>query len=684
MASSAPAAARAPRARTRTAFRSAAELPDEPNRVGILAAACHARARCPPTPEAIAQAEDRARVWDWDARIETSVFVLHSYLYRRARSEKWAGPHGSGRFACSLAQIVAGLAPQMGWTGTREELVRNHRRSVERWLDWLDAAELVDHCPQQDEDGWWWRTIITLLPLPQLQDDVVLAARTRLKAWPQQERHRRARGRGSRRGRRLRNLSLLVDRARLARAERRRRAIARRRQALADCRRREAQAKSKAPDALLPQPYGVPSASSAHGAPSTAVENTSAVNANAPALDYAKVSDHRTRVSDGDDHSRSGLTPIAPVTTSAAETESPKTGAEASGGPVSVSEGLAERLAGIEVRVAEQRWLWDLQELQAENRALEVASWGLGREWPVERLREAWVVARRGPGEAAMRGPARAGRLVREKADPDEFRVPQRPRDDYRNLRRYVALYERHYTGAGELVPGYPAGGLAALLHIGVLAREDPDSNGPATLAYAIGALGQLARRMRAHATHADPGHHRGQVARARARRTHTERHSRRAGQTVPGADGTTWPSWVALADDCLPAVRLNQRYDQELVTITDTRPFPPTPEEQREVLRDALLLRHGRLEADLDGRTQMTLRHRGRLEPAERRDPVDPRILELARLTGRKIVDLTRYGPITDIDHLLRRARAAHRRAQEQADAQARRDHLDNNDRPE
>ena len=70
--------------------------------------------------------------------------------------------------------------------------------------------------------------------------------------------------------------------------------------------------------------------------------------------------------------------------------------------------------------------------------------------------------------------------------------------DDYARLRRAVARYERNHTAAPE---GYPAGGLGALLHLGALAGAGELPGGPRTLRYAVGALDQLSRRMRAIAT---------------------------------------------------------------------------------------------------------------------------------------------------------------------------------------
>ena len=109
---------------------------------------------------------------EWDARLETSAIAVLGYLWRQ-------GGGGSGRalrlarYACSIAQLVMGLAEIMGWRrfptaqqGGGCAGVKAHRASVQRWLDWLQHAGLVSHTPQQDEEGFWWRTVIELHPLP--------------------------------------------------------------------------------------------------------------------------------------------------------------------------------------------------------------------------------------------------------------------------------------------------------------------------------------------------------------------------------------------------------------------------------------------------------------------------------------------------------------------------------------
>ena len=181
---------RGPRAATRRAFRHPASLPRRAAGVEVLAAVKHARGRV-------------GRLHEWDARLETSAIAVLAYLWRRGRGEKWAGCNGSARFGCSLAQLVIGLAPIMGWRGIPDRgdeqavarFVKRHRKSVQRWLDWLQLAGLVSHTPQQDEEGFWWRTIIELHPVPQLPAELLQEAVDRRAGWTARERRRDARGR---------------------------------------------------------------------------------------------------------------------------------------------------------------------------------------------------------------------------------------------------------------------------------------------------------------------------------------------------------------------------------------------------------------------------------------------------------------------------------------------------------
>ena len=134
----------------------------------MLAAVKHARSRL-------------GRVFAWDARLETSAIAVLEYLWRRGRGEKWAGRDGSALYACSIAQLVLGLAPIMGWRNIPDRkdvqavarFVKAHRKSVQRWLDWLELAGLVSHTPQQDEEGFWWRTVIELHAAPELATELL-------------------------------------------------------------------------------------------------------------------------------------------------------------------------------------------------------------------------------------------------------------------------------------------------------------------------------------------------------------------------------------------------------------------------------------------------------------------------------------------------------------------------------
>jgi hypothetical protein len=78
-----------------------------------------------------------------DDRIETRVYAVKRYLFRLGHAER------SARFATSIEQLVVGLAPVMGWGSVpagraeRARFVRGHRRSVQRWLDDLEAAGVV-------------------------------------------------------------------------------------------------------------------------------------------------------------------------------------------------------------------------------------------------------------------------------------------------------------------------------------------------------------------------------------------------------------------------------------------------------------------------------------------------------------------------------------------------------------
>lgn len=160
----------------RRAFRDAAAVPLAPSGPELVALIAVARR---------AGAGVGHAALAWDARIEASLRAVHAYLVRRALGEKWAGPHGSGRYGCSLEQLAAGLAPIMGWdlppkaTPARRRFLRRHRESVRRWLDWLQLAGLVSHTPQCDGRGRWWRTVIELHAVPTVDRELLASSVSR-------------------------------------------------------------------------------------------------------------------------------------------------------------------------------------------------------------------------------------------------------------------------------------------------------------------------------------------------------------------------------------------------------------------------------------------------------------------------------------------------------------------------
>ena len=77
--------------------------------------------------------------------------------------------------------------------------MRAHRRSVQRWLDDLQAAGIVAHEPEKDGDGLWWRTQLVLLAAPEPSDaELRTVARVALAAGARAS----ARAGGARAGRR--------------------------------------------------------------------------------------------------------------------------------------------------------------------------------------------------------------------------------------------------------------------------------------------------------------------------------------------------------------------------------------------------------------------------------------------------------------------------------------------------
>ena len=197
-------------------------------------------------------------------------------------------------------------------------------------------------------------------------------------------------------------------------------------------------------------------------------------------------------------------------------------------------------------------------------------------------------------------------------------------------LRRAVARWERNSQARPE---GWPAGGLAALLHIGTLAAAGEIPDPPRLLPYAIGRLDQLSKRLRAHNTATSTQRLNNAAARARRRRE------------PPAAPlfhyRATWPAWILLPGHTEPAfdehgrLQLNERH-------TAAGWIPPADgDTYRLAIRDAHLLARRSLPVEADGRTIMSLRDRGQIERAGK--PVPPSVeeielRELAHRTGEPI----------------------------------------------
>jgi hypothetical protein len=540
----------------------------------------------------------------YDVRAFKCCYAELAYLRRLA-----AAGRAGGTVVTSMRQLVAGLAalhPAWEIAGEGFEDRDRHHRTVRRRLGDLQAMGLLRWRIGTDLEGEERRTELELRPPPELSVEELEAAAHKLERW--QARYGQALNTGSRTG--IRNAA--GHGRPLSASERQRRG----------CQHARAAAASRARDRGHSSNSTPPS-----GAPP---ENTT-LNESASELREAS---QRTGA-----HTHNAQIPEADT-----RAETPKTaGTEENGGgsrsaPMSseVAVGSSEPakapvfdveaiLARVRKREAQRRPVLESIAAQAAARAIEVAGWSLDRAWPFSRLREAWVVARYGAMATANSGPGGAGPLYPE---------------DYVQLRRAVARYERNHMAAPE---GYPASGLGALLHLGALAGGAGElPGGPRTLRYAVGALDQLSRRMRAIATAQNASRHHTNLARARRRREQPP--SARALQL--GFRKFRWPAWVRTnehGDPIFERGMLQLDHDARCgVPRVDSDAYGMT-------VRDAYLLAGLQLPVDVDGRKQMALRHQCQLDPAERRPRPSDEHLELAELahrTGEPISLLRRISP--------------------------------------
>ena len=535
-----------------------------------------------------------------DVRAFKTAYAELGYLRRLAA----AGRHG-GTVLTSMRQLVAGLArihPAWDMTGDAFQARDRHYQAVRRRIRDLQEMGLIDCRIGHDLDGEERRTEIELKPAPRVAPQELAAAAATLARW--QNRYGPPLNTGSRTG--IRNAA--GHGRPLTASERQRRGCHHARQAAASRRSRSSGSNS-------PPPSGA-----------------------SAALRKGSLSDNSKPLSDPSGSSRTGVTrtrastPVRSAEVEATDggrtpgTEESAAVGEGHPGPGGAAGG--QRAAAAEVpwdpealiarvnaRQAERAPLIAAIARQAHARAVEVAAWTLEREWPPSRLREAWVVARHGATTAADSGPAAAGPLERER---------------YVQLRRAVARWERNSQARPE---GWPAGGLAALLHIGTLAAAGEIPDPPRLLRYAIGRLDQLSKRLRAHNTATSTQRLNNAAARARRRRE------------PPAAPlfhyRATWPAWILLPGHTEPTFDEHGRLQfNERHTAAGWIP-PAAGDTYRLTIRDAHLLAEQSLPVDADGRTIMSLRDRGQIERSGK--PVAPSVeeielRELAHRTGEPI----------------------------------------------
>jgi hypothetical protein len=457
---------RGPRAATRRAFRHPADLPHEPVGVEVLAAIKYARGRL-------------GRLHEWDARLETSAIAVLAYLWRRGRGEKWAGCHGSARYGCSLAQLVIGLAPIMGWRGIPDRgneraiarFVKRHRKSVQRWLDWLSLAGLVSHTPQQDEEGFWWRTIIELHPIPQLPAELLHEAVDRRAGWPARERRRNARGR-------RRNLTAILRRARLTKAQRRSRAIARRRELARHAERQRVRAQVA---------DGLADAAKTHVTHPSGASTTS--RSSLGEISQDEVLNRRLT---GEPARSSKIASALQTSTTGNEETVTRPGEE-------LRWAVYNEVKSRRFERTDEEWASFLR--SPAHRLEQLLIWPQNRPLPRWRLIEAWTVAAHGPYMAVAGG----------------FRLAFWSEDAWHHgprLDRALARYARY---ADARPAGFPAGPVAAFARF--LAEHTPRQNGPEHgMAYDVQRFNELTKQMSAYAHYTRDKHLEHAAARAHQR----------------------------------------------------------------------------------------------------------------------------------------------------------------------
>ncbi|HEX8158039.1 MAG TPA: hypothetical protein VF526_11700 [Solirubrobacteraceae bacterium] len=552
----------------------------------------------------------------YDVRAFKSALAELGYLRRLAH-----GGRTGGTVLTSMAQLVVGLArlhPAWKIDGDRFADRDRHHRAVRRRLRDLQDMGLLAWRVGVDVDGEDARTELQLREPAQVSVQELADAAAQLKRW--QARYGPALNTGSSTG--IRNAAR--HGRPLSASERQRRAIARTR-ARASSRRVASFTNS--------DPHCVASATPKNN------PESSAPPPKTPDACGAKTGVTRARAT-------------AAISASSA-VNAPKTASltvvgPAGPGQITVWDEQVLR-ARVAARVAARAPVLEVIASQAARRALQVAGWTLDRGWPVGRVGEAWVVWRYGAMCAAEHGAAAAGPLHS---------------DDLVRLRRAAARYERHVAARPQ---GFPVLGLAALAQIARVAGERDVR--PQTLHYAIGALDQLSRRMRASETADDPARRDRQAARAKRRLRARQQPGPLAFRTL------AWPSWVALDEHGAPILT-----DGELRLVAQHGVAPAPGREDPAylaVLRDAHLLTGLWAPLHTDGRATMAHgddrdphhdRRRARPGPypaPQHRARPEPEDLELARRAAITVRDAQHVD--ADLrDRLLRQLRADDTRRQD------------------
>ena len=456
-----------------------------------------------------------------DDRLETRGYAVKRLLHRWSRAQR------SARFACSVAQLVQGLAPIMGWgsppagRAQRERWVRAHRKSVQRWLDDLQRAGLLVYDGERDNRGQLWRTLITLLPAPDPPHDELQLARRRLRGFKRRGRRRHSYRRRRARARRAHTPleAILTRSARPQRATRAR--LARRRACALHERQRRAGVDAQLAATHkedLTHPFGALTPSETHPViPDTPVEPAAPL-AEPPALESSAQAFTEPEAFAAGTGARTHE-PDRRAGSSAAKTVSTENGG--AGAPVEDPwEGLEERVAA---RLAVSAWRRHEAARQALERARTLLVAPAGVAWGLGGLREAWVVFRFGARlrerfDTPESGPERVG-------DHGAGDAGARRPGQLARAGRAIALYERF---AAQRPPGWPAAGAGALCALAAHQRA-------ASLEGDIARLRMLATDMRAAALYADAQ----RVERARRRAAA----ARRATPTTPTPPTTTAPA---------------------------------------------------------------------------------------------------------------------------------------------